>query len=54
MNVHICSCEVPTILVKLKKKFSGHIFEKYSNMKFRENPYSGGRAKAERRKGGQA
>ena len=47
INVRGSSCSVPVILVRLMKpEFSGQIFEKkkiYSNAKFYENPYSGGR-----------
>jgi hypothetical protein len=48
-NKNVCwsSCKVPIFLVFsciLKKlEFSRYIFEKYSNVKFHENPYSGSR-----------
>jgi len=34
----------------MKLEFSQHIFEKYSNIKFRENPSSGSRVLPRRRK----
>jgi hypothetical protein len=44
-NVHLSSCKVPVILVRfqLNFDFSGQIFEKYSIIKFHENPASGNR-----------
>jgi hypothetical protein len=44
-NVHWSSCKVPVILVRflMKLGFSWQIFEKYSNIKFHENPTSGSR-----------
>jgi hypothetical protein len=41
-NVHWSSCKVPVILVRFE--FSRQIFEKYSNIKFHENPSSWSRA----------
>ena len=43
--VHWSSGEVPGILVifLMQLEYSGKIFEKYSNIKFHENPSSGGR-----------
>jgi len=37
------SYKVPVVLVRffVKLEFSGHIFEKHSNAKFHENPFSG-------------
>ena len=45
INVHWSSCKVPVILVKIgmKREISLHIFEKYKNIKFHENPSSGSR-----------
>jgi len=43
-NAYWCSCKVPfffSILLKLEP--STHIFEKYSDIKFHENPSSGSR-----------
>jgi len=40
-NVYRSSSKVPVILILLKTEFSRHIFEKYLNVKFRENPSSG-------------
>jgi hypothetical protein len=46
-NVHRSSCEVPliTIIVRLlwKSNLLNNVFEKYSNVKFHENPSSGSR-----------
>jgi len=43
-NVYCSSCKVPDILVRLVKlEFSWHIFEKYSKIKFHENPSKGSR-----------
>jgi len=36
-----------------KHEFSGQFFEKYSNIKFRENPSSGSRVTAQGRTAGQ-
>jgi hypothetical protein len=56
INAHRYSCKAPVILVGFLKKlrFSRQIFEKLSNIKFHENPYSGSRAVACGRTDGQA
>ena len=43
-NLHTSSCKVTVILVIFERKieFSRKIFEKYSNIKFHENPSRGG------------
>ena len=40
--VHRYSCKVPVIPIRFQSKleFPQHIFEKYSNIKFQNNPYS--------------
>jgi hypothetical protein len=45
INVNRSSCKVCDILVRLywNFKFSGYIFDKSSNIKFNENPFSGSR-----------
>jgi len=42
-NVYCSSCKVPVILnqILMKLKFSRQLFEKYIDVKFHENPYSG-------------
>ena len=43
-NLYWSACTVPLFLSDLMKlEFSRHIFEKYSNIKFHENPTSGSR-----------
>ena len=44
-NVHWSPCKVPLIFVGflMKLRFSQHIFEKYPNIKFNENPSTGSR-----------
>jgi len=46
INLRRPSCEVPrySCQILITFEFSGRIFEKYSNTKFRENPSSGSRA----------
>jgi len=42
INVHMSSCKVPVILVRLMKlEFYCQTFEKYLSVKFHENSYSG-------------
>jgi hypothetical protein len=43
INIHRSSCKVPIILVRFywNLKFPRYVFEKYSNIKFHENPSSG-------------
>ena len=45
INVHRSSCKVPAInsLILMKLEFSIQILEKYSNIKFNKNPFSGSR-----------
>jgi hypothetical protein len=45
INVYRSSCKVPVFIVRflMKFEFSQHIFDKYSNIKFRESPSSGSR-----------
>ena len=42
INIHRSSCTVPLILfqILMNLEFSRQIFERFSNIKFRENPYS--------------
>jgi hypothetical protein len=44
-NVYCSSCKVPVILnqILMKIKFSRQLFEKYTDVKFHENPSSGSR-----------
>jgi hypothetical protein len=43
INVHRSSCKMPDYSgqILMKIEFSRQMFEKYSNIKFRENPFSG-------------
>jgi hypothetical protein len=43
INVYWVSCKAPVFQIFMKLEFSRHIFEKYSSMKFHENPSSGSR-----------
>jgi hypothetical protein len=45
INVHRSSCEVPVIVVRFYSNlnFLDRFFDKYSNIKFHENPFSGSR-----------
>jgi hypothetical protein len=45
INAFLSSCKVPVILAQIlvKLEFSRQIFEKYSNIKFHENPSCGSR-----------
>ena len=44
-NVYCSSCKVPVILnqILMELKFSRQLFEKYTDIKFHENPSSGSR-----------
>jgi hypothetical protein len=54
-NVYRSSCKVPFIScqILMKLDFFRRIFEKFSNIKFHENPFSGSRIVPWRRKDGQ-
>jgi hypothetical protein len=43
INIRWFSCKVPLIFSDLELEYSREIFEKYSNIKFHENPSSGNR-----------
>jgi len=40
-NVYRSSCKVPIIIFRFKLEYSLQIFEKCSNINFRENPFCG-------------
>jgi hypothetical protein len=54
INVYWSSCKVAVILVRLKHEFSRQILEKYSSVKFNENPPGGYRVVSCGRTEGQA